>query len=85
MFVSYSECKKLQKCDFWKLKTMQVEFNCMAFVIQRDFDQEVSDDDFEVSLKVYLIFALLQFMYLWNLKSTSIKQQSGYKNLPPLF
>ena len=43
---------------------MQVEFNCMAFVVQRDFDREVLDDDFEVSLKVYLIFALLQFMYL---------------------
>ena len=34
---------------------MQVEFNCMAFVVQRDFDQEVLDDDFEVSLKVYFI------------------------------
>ena len=34
---------------------MQVELNCMAFVVQRDFDQEVLDDDFEVSLKVYFI------------------------------
>ena len=42
---------------------MQEEFNCMAFVIQRDFDQEVSDNDFEVSLKVYFI-GILEF-YVW--------------------
>ena len=41
---------------------MQVEFNCMAFVVQRDFDREVSDDDFEVSLKKSILFALLQFI-----------------------
>ena len=43
---------------------MQVEFNCMAFVIQKDFDQEVSDDDFEVSLKVRLICIIAVYVPL---------------------
>ena len=42
---------------------MSAEFNHMAFIIQRDFGQEVSDNDFEVSLKVYFIW-ILQF-YVW--------------------
>ena len=39
---------------------MSVEFNNMTFIVTRDFDQEVSDNDFEVSLKVYFI-RILQF------------------------
>ena len=40
-----------------QFKTMSVEFNHTAFIGQRDFDQEVSDNDFEVSLKVFVLFA----------------------------
>ena len=36
----------------------------MAFVIQRDFDHKVSDDDFEVSLKVYLICIIAVYVPL---------------------
>ena len=43
-----------------QLKTMSVEFNHTAFIGQRDFDQEVSENDFEVSSKVCFIY-LLQF------------------------
>ena len=43
---------------------MQVEFNCIAFVAQRDFDGEVSDNDFEVSLKVYLICIIAVYVPL---------------------
>ena len=39
---------------------MSVEFNHTAFIVKRDFDQEVSDNNFEVSLKVYSI-CLLHF------------------------
>ena len=41
-----------------QFKTMSVEFNHTAFIGQRDFDQEVSDNNFEVSLKIYSICIL---------------------------
>ena len=41
-----------------------MEFNCAAFIVQRDFDQEVSDNDFEVSLKVYLICIIAVYVPL---------------------
>ena len=44
-----------------QFKTMSVEFNHTAFIGQRDFDQEVSENDFEVSFKslFYLNLAIL--------------------------
>ena len=38
---------------------MSVEFNHTAFIGQRDFDQEVSDNDFEVSLRVFFIYVCI--------------------------
>ena len=54
------ECKNQKNVFSQQSKTMSVEFNHTAFIVQRDFDQEVSDNDFEVSLKVYFI-GILQF------------------------
>ena len=42
-----------------QFKTMSVEFNHTAFIGQRDFDQEVSDNDFEVSLRVFFIYVCI--------------------------
>ena len=47
-----------------QLKTMSVEFNHTAFIGQRDFDQEVSDNDFEVSLRVFFLFMYVLQIYV---------------------
>ena len=48
-----------------QFKTMSVEFNHTAFIGQRDFDQEVSDNDFEVSLRVFFYLCMYcKFMYV---------------------
>ena len=55
-----------------QFKTMSVEFNHTAFIGQRDFDQEVSDNDFEVSLRVFFLFMYVLQIYVCILEMHSL-------------